>query len=74
MKNITKTAMVVAITAAFLAGCESTDAKKNSANTPETYCQSVGGEVKSVSDGAEVFCLLPGGDVVEINAFYQNNH
>ncbi len=49
---------------------------KTTATTTEAskFCQSVGGKVKVVDNGKGQFCLLPEGDVVEINRFYRENH
>ncbi|PIE44848.1 MAG: hypothetical protein CSA44_02995 [Gammaproteobacteria bacterium] len=55
-----------------LVSCVSTS-KQSTANNPVDFCQDVGGEVKSVGNGAEQFCLLPDGSVVELNEFYSKH-
>lgn len=37
------------------------------------FCHSVGGKVKTLKEDKQQFCLLPEGDVVELNRFYQDN-
>ncbi len=44
------------------------------AKDPESYCRYVGGKVKTVANSSESFCLLPDGDVVKLQEFYDNNH
>lgn len=59
----------------LLMACGTTQPSGNvAANNPSDYCRSVGGEVKTVGSGDESFCLLPGGDVVKLKEFYDNNH
>lgn len=57
---------------AGLTGCVA-DKQKTTAHNPVDFCRSVGGEVKSVGNGAEQFCLLPDGDVVELQSFYNKS-
>lgn len=66
-------------TASLLTACgatssSSTGTVNSSTDSPTQYCRSVGGKVKTVSSGRESFCLLPGGDVVKLQEFYDNNH
>lgn len=52
---------------------KSTEAQPSSA-TAADYCQSVGGHIRSVQASKDDFCVLPGGEVVKLQAFYNNNH
>lgn len=66
---------MMTVVAVLLNGCASDSTpKKASVQTPINYCESVGGDVKTVGNGAEAYCMLPSGDVVEVNEFYRNNH
>lgn len=67
-----KQLIIVSILTLGLVSCVSTG-KKSTANNPVDFCQDTGGEVKSVGNGAEQFCLLPDGSVVDLNEFY-NKH
>lgn len=44
------------------------------AKTPDEYCLGVGGEVKTVGEGSEIYCALPNGKVMEINEFFKTFH
>lgn len=55
-------------------GTTSNGVNTKSAENPRDYCRSVGGKVKTVNNGSESFCVLPGGDVVKLQEFYDNNH
>lgn len=74
MKNITTTIILSTWGLLALSGCMSLGKSSGNLQTPADYCYSVGGEVKTVGNGAEAFCLLPTGDVVELNEFYEKNH
>ncbi len=70
MKKNIKTLLVVFCGAFLLQGCASSTQEARNAKTPEDYCYAVGGEVKSVNSGAELYCLLPSGKVVDLKEFY----
>lgn len=81
MKNI----ILITFAAWFATACTSTSndtAHTNKAKSPTTavavepaaYCESVDGQVKTVPDSQDTFCVLPSGDVVKLQEFYDNNH
>ncbi len=77
-----KKVLLLSLLPMFLVACGSTSNDGSASNgggagqakTPEAYCRYVGGEVKTVGKGNESFCLLPDGDVVKLQEFYDNNH
>lgn len=73
MKNITTAIILSTWGLLMLSGCASIGSRSGALETPEEYCYSVGGEVRTVGNGTEAFCLFSNGDAVELNEFYQKN-
>lgn len=67
---------LLVVTTLLLVACGTTSngVSTKNADNPRDYCRFVGGEVKTVNNGNESFCVLPGGDVVKLQEFYDNNH
>lgn len=61
------------IAATLLLGACASNQPQSSATNARDFCRDVGGEIKSVNDGAESYCVLPSRDVVELEAFFQQN-